>query len=278
MKQKLLNTLQGWSLRILTAGLIIFTGYNPVMADEAVLDAADYSADYTFGSKTVSDITFTATNNGSGNGIKYFASSKSFRIYGGASLNITANSKYVITKVVIARGDNSTSNQTWVSGVSSTPVGFNTDNDTWTGSSQTVSIKNGGSSGNTRFTKVTVTYSAVDTSLGDIMYGDALANGGLTADAEHGDVFTFTAENAESMSINVGADTEAVATGTNSVSWTAPKVTSENTAYNLKITATRGTETKEASYTVYVSPAPACGAVVYDPASGEIIKGSFVNQ
>ena len=73
---------------------------------------------------------------------------------------MAASEGYVITKVVIARGDGNKNNQTWVSGVSSTPTGFDSSTSTWTGSSQNVSIKNGGTSGHTRFTKVTVSYEA----------------------------------------------------------------------------------------------------------------------
>lgn len=196
-------------------------------------------------------------------------------MYGGASLNIKAEEGYLITKVVFTM---SSSNGTWNDGTASTPTGFNSSTNTWTGSSNAVSIKNGGTSGNTRFTKVAVTYELASADLGDIIYnGNPVGDGNnQTMNAVKGDVFTFTADNAESMNIKVGTHTEIAAEGTNSVSWTAPAVEGSFTSFLLTISATKGTETKTAKYSVYVIPAPACGPVVFTPGAGEITKGSYV--
>ena len=225
------------------------------------------------GTPKIGEITFSATNNSSGNGIKYYTSGTAFRMYGGASLNIKAEDGYLITKVVFTM---SSSNGTWNDGTASTPTGFNSSTNTWTGSSNAVSIKNGGTSGNTRFTKVTVTYELASADLGDIMYGNGTANGqNVTAYA--GDVFTFTADNADSMSIKVGTeDTPSITSDTNSISWTAVTPIADNTTYNLTIYATKGTETKTATFSVVVKMAPLCGNVIFTPGAGEITKGSYV--
>lgn len=105
------------------------------------------------------DIKISVTKNSDRNGVKYFSSSPAaFRMYGGASMKFTCtNSGEKITKIEFTM---STKNGTWQKGSSSTPTGFNTSTNTWesTEGAQTVTITNGGSSGNTRFTKVVITY------------------------------------------------------------------------------------------------------------------------
>lgn len=105
------------------------------------------------------DIKISVTKNSNGNGVKYFSSKPAaFRMYGGASMKFTCtNSGEKITKIEFTM---STTNGTWQDKSSSTPTGFNTSTNTWesTEGAQTVTITNGGSSGNTRFTKVIITY------------------------------------------------------------------------------------------------------------------------
>ena len=82
MKHKLLQTWARKSAKLLAAVALLATTSGTASATDAVLDSNDYSSDYTFGTQKVGEITFTATNNGSGNGVKYFASTSSFLKYG----------------------------------------------------------------------------------------------------------------------------------------------------------------------------------------------------
>ena len=113
--------------------------------------------------------------------------------------------------------------------------------------------------------------------LGEIMYDGAVADG-KTATAYNGDVLTFTADNADSMSIKVGTEeTPSITSDTNSISWTAETPIADNTTYNLTISATKGTETKTATFTVVVKMAPLCTMPpVFTPGVGTITKGSTV--
>lgn len=123
---------------------------------------------------------------------------------------------------------------------------------------------------------VTSASAAPSTDLGEIMYGDGTAHGQKVT-AYAGDVFTFTADNADSMSIKVGTeDTPSITSDTNSISWTAETPVEDNTTYNLTISATKGTKTKTATFTVVVKIAPRCGNVIFTPGAGEITKGSYV--
>lgn len=144
-----------------------------------------------------------------------------------------------------------------------------------TSGANSVTIKNS-ESAQIKIQGITITAALASTDLGEIMYGDEVANGqNVTATA--GDVFTFTADNAESMSIKVGTETDPSITGTNSVSWTATTPIADNTTYNLTISATKGTETKTATFTVVVKMAPLCTMPpVFTPGVGTITKGSTV--
>ena len=117
----------------------------------------------------------------------------------------------------------------------------------------------------------------VSTELGEVMYGDEAANG-QSETAYNGDVFTFTADNADSMSIKVGTEENpSITSDTNSISWTAETPVEDNTTYNLTISATKGTETKTATFTVVVKKAPLCTMPpVFTPGVGTITKGSTV--
>ena len=117
----------------------------------------------------------------------------------------------------------------------------------------------------------------VSTELGEVMYGDEAANG-QSETAYNGDVFTFTADNADSMSIKVGTEENpSITSDTNSISWTAETPVEDNTTYNLTISATKGSETKTATFTVVVKKAPLCTMPpVFTPGVGTITKGSTV--
>lgn len=138
---------------------------------------------------------------------------------------------------------------------------------------------NGATSGNCFLSKIEINYETapVSVNLGEIMYGDEVANG-QNATAYNGDVFTFTADNADSMSIKVGTEeTPSITSDTNSISWTAETPIADNTTYNLTISATKGTETKTATFTVVVKKAPLCTMPpVFTPGAGTITKGSTV--
>ena len=109
--------------------------------------------------------------------------------------------------------------------------------------------------------------------LGAIMYNGTAANG-QNLSGNKGDVFTFTATNAEEMALTEGNN---IVNGTNSVAWTAPAVTTD-TEYTLNIVAKQGANQETATVKVTVKPASLCGEVVFNPASGEIVGGSYVTM
>ena len=137
----------------------------------------------------------------------------------------------------------------------------------------------GSTSGNCYLSMIEIIYATtpVSTELGEVMYGDEAANG-QSETAYNGDVFTFTADNADSMSIKVGTEENpSITSDTNSISWTAETPVEDNTTYNLTISATKGTETKTATFTVVVKKAPLCTMPpVFTPGVGTITKGSTV--
>ena len=197
---------------------------------------------------------------------------KEIRLYGSKELTISSSNS-VMTKIVLTSSQ--TKKISLSEGWTSTTVTNTSITLTNTSGANSVTIKNS-ESAQIKIQGITITAALASTDLGEIMYGDEVANGqNVTATA--GDVFTFTADNAESMSIKVGTETDPSITGTNSVSWTATTPIADNTTYNLTISATKGTETKTATFTVVVKMAPLCTMPpVFTPGVGTITKGSTV--
>lgn len=109
------------------------------------------------------------------------------------------------------------------------------------------------------------------------MYGSEAANNKELSGFK-GDVFTFSADNAENMTITVDpANTGVVSSFENgSISWTAPAV-EEETPVMLTVKATKGAAEKEATVMVTINKAPLCSMPpVFSPGVGTITKGSTV--
>ena len=109
------------------------------------------------------------------------------------------------------------------------------------------------------------------------MYGSEAANNKELSGFK-GDVFTFSADNAENMTITVDpANTGIVSSFENgSISWTAPAV-EEETPVMLTVKATKGAAEKEATVMVTINKAPLCTMPpVFTPGVGTITKGSTV--
>lgn len=94
-----------------------------------------------------------------------------------------------------------------------------------------------------------------DDGLGEIMYGEAAANG-QTINAEGGQTLTFTSQNAAYMSIAVADhdDLKAEADAA-SIEWIVPAATSAEQTFSLKVESmdANGDDTKEANVTVKVA-------------------------
>lgn len=190
------------------------------------------------------------------------------RVYKSSEITISSET-VTMTKIVITASSNSkyANTMTYSTGWSGSKNSNVYTIENTNGSKSFTAIATGGQ---TRIEKIVITGEA-DTVLGEIKYNGQVANG-LTLNAFKGDIFTFTTLNAEEMTLTVG---ETTVNGINSVEWTAPSV-EKNTEYTLNLTAKQGTNEKTASVKVIVAPAPTCGTVVFDPAAGEIVKGSFV--
>lgn len=208
------------------------------------------------------DIKISVTKNSNGNGVKYFSSEPAaFRMYGGASMKFTCtNSGEKITKIEFTM---STKNGTWQKNSSSTPTGFNTSTNTWesTEGAQTVTITNGGSTGNTRFTKVVITYGSEGPAvLGEIKMGSTLVSTveaePTTAKVKGGGIISFTSANAASISVYTLPYTEgdkpAASDGSPSVTWPVPAAKESEQTVRLKVVSKLGTDIKEAYVTVTV--------------------------
>ena len=104
-----------------------------------------------------------------------------------------------------------------------------------------------------KVSKIVVTGEPISQNLGAIMYNGETANGKTFA-VVGGKELTFTAANAEKMtlSVNDGTPTEATAA---EIRWTAPEV-EDTTTYTLKIKAIQGENDINATVTVKVSPVP----------------------
>lgn len=195
------------------------------------------------------------------------------RLYGSKELTISSSNS-VMTKIVLtsSRTKKISLSEGWTS---------TTDTDksiTLTNASgaNSVTIKNS-ESAQIKIQGITITAAFASTDLGEIMYDGEVADD-KTATAYNGDVFTFTADNADSMSIKVGTEENpSITSDTNSISWTAKTPVEDKTTYNLTISATKGTKTKTATFTVEVKKAPLCTMPpVFTPGVGTITKGSTV--
>ena len=277
MKHKLLQTwarksaklLAAFALLATTAGTAWATDYNIFGANKygTWSDKGDGKT-CTFVDAT-DQASFTITVTGTTRNIP---TDKEIRLYGSKELTISSSNS-VMTKIVLTSSQ--TKKISLSEGWTSTTVTNTSITLTNTSGANSVTIKNS-ESAQIKIQGITITAALASTDLGEIMYGDEVANGqNVTATA--GDVFTFTADNAESMSIKVGTETDPSITGTNSVSWTATTPIADNTTYNLTISATKGTETKTATFTVVVKMAPLCTMPpVFTPGVGTITKGSTV--
>ena len=277
MKHKLLQTWARKSAKLLAAVALLATTTGAAWAtDYNIFGANNYG---TWSDKgdgktcTFVDATdqasFTITVTGTPRNIP---TDKEIRLYGSKELTISSSNS-VMTKIVLTSSQ--TKKISLSEGWTSTTVTNKSITLTNTSGANSVTIKNS-ESAQIKIQGITITAALASTDLGEIMYGDEVANGqNVTATA--GDVFTFTADNAESMSIKVGTETDPSITGTNSVSWTATTPIADNTTYNLTISATKGTETKTATFTVVVKMAPLCTMPpVFTPGVGTITKGSTV--
>ena len=277
MKHKLLQTWARKSAKLLAAFALLATTAGTAWAtDYNIFGANNYG---TWSDKgdgktcTFVDATdqasFTITVTGTPRNIP---TDKEIRLYGSKELTISS-SHSVMTNIVLTSSQ--TKKISLSEGWTSTTVTNKSITLTNTSGANSVTIKNS-ESAQIKIQGITITAALASTDLGEIMYGDEVANGqNVTATA--GDVFTFTADNAESMSIKVGTETDPSITGTNSVSWTATTPIADNTTYNLTISATKGTETKTATFTVVVKMAPLCTMPpVFTPGVGTITKGSTV--
>lgn len=148
----------------------------------------------------------------------------------------------------------------------------------FTGNLTTIELKKSATSGEGWvFVKTIKVYYAGSTELGEIMYGSEAANNKELSGFK-GDVFTFSADNAENMTITVDpANTGVVSSFENgSISWTAPAV-EEETPVMLTVKATKGAAEKEATVMVTINKAPLCTMPpVFTPGVGTITKGSTV--
>lgn len=198
---------------------------------------------------------------------------KEIRLYGSKELTISSSNS-VMTKIVLTSSQ--TKKISLSEGWTSTTEANKSITLTNASGANSVTIKNS-ESAQIKIQGITITAAFASTDLGEIMYDGEVADG-KTATAYNGDVFTFTADNADSMSIKVGTEENpSITSDTNSINWTAETPDVDNLTYQLHISATKGTETKTATFKVVVKKAPHCTMPpVFTPGVGTITKGSTV--
>ena len=273
MKQKLLNTLTGGVLRMLTLLALVITLGASAYATEYTVFNADNLGTWTGGNNgyscTSGDFKLETVKNNASSNMRDPKNDKHIRLYGNASLTISSEN-VKMTKIVLTC---TTTN--YVKTMSVTP-------DSWTvsNSGTTITATNDGGvntitltntePGQARISSIVIT-GEEDTVLGEIKYDGQTANG-LILNALKGDVFMFTSANAEEMTLTVG---ETSIKGTNSVEWTAPSVET-TTEFTLNLTAKQGANEETAVVKITIKPADKCGLVEFTPAGGSIERGNFV--
>jgi len=108
---------------------------------------------------TVEGVTVSySKGNNSNNPPKYYISDKTARLYGGNTIKFSVADGATITKIVF------THSTAFITGAKADVETFDANAGTWTGTAQTVTVQNGGTSGNTKITSWTVTYTPASAS------------------------------------------------------------------------------------------------------------------
>ena len=135
----------------LTLMLVAFLGYGQMWAEEVDFTAKGYSNQQAITSVSGTDCTITFDKgSNSQNAPKYFTSGTAIRAYGGNTMTVASTTK-TIESIAITFGSSDGSNEI-TTNVNTYSAG------TWTGSASSVTFTIGGTTGNRRLAKVTVTY------------------------------------------------------------------------------------------------------------------------
>ncbi len=216
-------------------------------------------------SKNPIDVVFNKGSNS--NAPKYYTSGTAVRLYGGGYF--TVSSDKTIVKVVITFGSSDGTNEiTTDSGAYS--------NGTWTGNANSVKFSIGGTSGNRRIQKITVTYqkavgevilvsrelkfssSEVSATMGQAFTAPTLS--GVTSDVTSDVTYTSSNTDVATVDAKTGVVT-LVAVGTTTITASAP--------------ATAEYEAGTASYTLTVNPASSVGTTkTFTVKSDDIVNNS----
>lgn len=223
------------------ANQIVFDGLN---TKDNGLCNNDYSAE------GVCDLKFAGSGNYPGTASSSTNLWNHLRIYANSTLTITPKVGVTITKVEIVY--NSASSNVSNFKVGTTTVKPTNGVATWTGSAQDALVLT--SQGTSRIKYFDITYtSGGETKLGTLTgtygaAGTAIADGGEIS-VEEDTAFSFTAQNAESITITDADNNTVASSATSTLTWT-PTVTEQNM---YTVTAKRGTETKTLSFFLTVT-------------------------
>lgn len=216
---------------------------------ECVIDLTQqgYSNQQEVSSVSKNPITIAFNQGSNSNVPKYFTTGTAVRVYGGGYF--TVSSDKTIVKIVLTFGNDDGNNA-----ITTDCGSYNTN--TWIGNSKSVKFSIGGTSGNRRIQKITVTYQKA---VGEVILAsrdlkfslsEATATVGqpFTAPTLYGEKsgVTYTSSNPNAATVNESTgEVKLVAAGTTTITASASK--------------TDQYEAGTASYTLTVNPAPSAG-------------------